>query len=114
MTVTALDAYALIQPQQRFGDESTVKAGFTNILWNGNLNARLGRNSQMHNSRISVKIQAWTRPKRQSKETLERLTRATRTVGYTVCSAAIMLIETAANTRYKTIIPRWASWIYGV
>jgi hypothetical protein len=29
------DFYALIQPQQRFGDEETVKAGFTNILWNG-------------------------------------------------------------------------------
>lgn len=29
------DAYALIQPQQRFGDENTIKAGFTNILWNG-------------------------------------------------------------------------------
>lgn len=29
------DIYALIQPQQRFGDEETIKAGFTNILWNG-------------------------------------------------------------------------------
>ena len=29
------DAYGLIQPQQRFGDAETIKAGFTNILWNG-------------------------------------------------------------------------------
>jgi hypothetical protein len=29
------DFYALIQPQQRFGDEETIKAGFLNILWNG-------------------------------------------------------------------------------
>lgn len=29
------DLYALIQPQQRFGDEETIKAGFLNILWNG-------------------------------------------------------------------------------
>jgi len=29
------DVYGLIQPQQRYGDEETVKAGFTSILWNG-------------------------------------------------------------------------------
>lgn len=29
------DLYGLIQPQQRFGDEDTIKAGFNNILWNG-------------------------------------------------------------------------------
>lgn len=29
------DIYGLIQPQQRYGDEDTVKAGFTSILWNG-------------------------------------------------------------------------------
>lgn len=29
------DMYGLIQPQQRFGDEETIKAGFLNILWNG-------------------------------------------------------------------------------
>ena len=29
------DIYGLIQPQQRFGDEDTIKAGFLNILWNG-------------------------------------------------------------------------------
>jgi hypothetical protein len=29
------DLYGLIQPQQRFGDEETIKAGFLNILWNG-------------------------------------------------------------------------------
>lgn len=29
------DIYGLIQPQQRYGDEETVKAGFTSILWNG-------------------------------------------------------------------------------
>lgn len=29
------DLYGLIQPQQRFASEETVKAGFINILWNG-------------------------------------------------------------------------------
>ena len=29
------DIYALIQPQQRFGDSETIKAGFTSIMWNG-------------------------------------------------------------------------------
>jgi hypothetical protein len=29
------DLYGLLQPQQRFGDEDTIKAGFTTILWNG-------------------------------------------------------------------------------
>jgi hypothetical protein len=29
------DMYGLIQPQQRFGDEDSIKAGFNNILWNG-------------------------------------------------------------------------------
>ncbi len=29
------DLYALIQPQQRFSDGDTIKAGFNSILWNG-------------------------------------------------------------------------------
>lgn len=29
------DVYGLLQPQQRFGDADTMKAGFTSILWNG-------------------------------------------------------------------------------
>jgi hypothetical protein len=29
------DIWGLIQPQQRFGDQDTIKAGFNNILWNG-------------------------------------------------------------------------------
>jgi len=29
------DMHSLIQPQQRFGDSDTIKAGFTSIMWNG-------------------------------------------------------------------------------